>query len=89
VALVLAMYASGVWGASLLSIRSSGDAETLALLLLAVLAGAFLEGFVSWVFLNPQRYPLGLWAFALLAAEACRRRDEVATATITTTAGLA
>jgi hypothetical protein len=38
----------------------------------------FLEGFVSWTMLNPARSPLGLWLFALVAAEACRRRDEAA-----------
>jgi hypothetical protein len=72
------LYVAGSWRALRLSAMGTGAAEVLGLILLAVLIGSFLEGFVSWVFVNPDRYPLGLWAFALLAAEAQRRRTEAA-----------
>ncbi|HEY5169428.1 MAG TPA: hypothetical protein VIK03_08575 [Thermoleophilia bacterium] len=80
VALVVLLYAAMSWRALRLSLSGDGDAEFLALVLLGVAVGTFLEGFVSWTFLNPVRYPLGLWVFAFVAAEACRRRGELAEA---------
>lgn len=76
VALVVALFAAAVWRALRLSVSGAGEGEFLALVALGAIAGMFLDGFVSWTFLNPARYPLGLWLFALLAAEACRRRQE-------------
>lgn len=76
VALLVLMYLTTGWRALRLSLGGGGEAEFLALVLLAVVVGTFLEGFVSWTILNPSRYPLGLWVFALVAAEACRRRVE-------------
>jgi O-antigen ligase len=75
-ALVAVLFAAFAWRALVLSISGDGDDEFLALVVVGTLAGVFLEGFVSWTFLNPARYPMGLWLFALLAAEACRRRAE-------------
>ena len=77
VALVVLLYAVMSWRALRLSLSGDGDAEFLALVLLGVVVGMFLEGFVSWTFLNPVRYPLGLWVFAFVVAEACRRRAEL------------
>jgi O-antigen ligase len=80
VALVVLLYATMGWRATRLSLSGDGDAEFLALILLGVVVGTFLEGFVSWTFLNPARYPMGFWLFAFVAAEACRRRSERAEA---------
>lgn len=77
-AVTVLLYATGCWRALRLSATGMGAAEVLGLILLAVITGSLLEGFVSWVFVNPDRYPLGLWAFALLSAEAQRRRAEAA-----------
>jgi len=74
VLVVALLYATAGWRAARMSVSGDGDAEFLALVLLGVIVGTFLESFVSWTFLNPVRYPMGLWVFALLAAEACRRR---------------
>ena len=76
IAIVAALFFVYWWRALSLSISGRGDAEMLALVFLGSLVGLFLEGFVSWTILNPERYPLGLWLFAFAAAEACRRRQE-------------
>lgn len=78
VALLGLLYATTGWRVLHLSLRGEGDAEFLSVVLLGVVVGTFLEGFVSWTILNPSRYPLGLWVFALVVAEACRRREEAA-----------
>jgi hypothetical protein len=80
VALVVLLYVTMAWRAMRMSLTGEDDAEFLALILLGVVVGTFLEGFVSWTILNPVRYPLGLWVFALVAAESCRRRAELAEA---------
>jgi hypothetical protein len=71
-----ALFAAAVWRALRLSLTAVGDAEVMALLLLGVVLGVFLQGFVSWTVLDPWRYPMGLWFLALLVAETCRRRSE-------------
>jgi O-antigen ligase len=78
VVLAALLYATAAWRALRMTLTSDGDAEFLSLVLLGVIVGTFLEGFVSWTFLNPVRYPMGLWVFALLAAEAWRSRTEKA-----------
>ncbi len=78
VLLVVLMYGTAALRALRMTLSGNGDAEFLALVLLGVLVGTLLEGFVSWTFLNPARYPMGLWVFALLAAETWRRRTESA-----------
>jgi len=82
VALVVLLYATMGWRAARLSLTGEDDAEFLGLILLGAVVGTFLESFVSWTFLNPARYPLGLWVFAFVAAEACRRRAELAEAPV-------
>jgi hypothetical protein len=78
VALVALLYATAGLRTLRLSLHGQGDAEFISLVLLGVVVGTFLEGFVSWTFLNPARFPMGLWVFAFVAAEACRRRAEAA-----------
>jgi O-antigen ligase len=78
-ALIAALFATYAWRALSLGVTGNGDAEFLGLVFLGTLVGVFLEGFVSWTLLNPERYPMGLWLFALVAAEACRRRHETET----------
>jgi hypothetical protein len=73
---VALLYGAGGWRALRMSLSGDGNAEFLGLILVGLVVGTFLESFVSWTFLNPARYPMGLWVFALLAAEACRRRAE-------------
>ncbi len=68
------LYGLYAWRALRLSLSGTDDAEFLALVVLAALVGQLLNGAVSWTILDPGRYPMGLWLFALLAAEACRRR---------------
>ena len=80
VLLVVLMYGMAALRALRMTLSGDGDAEFLALVLLGVLVGTLLEGFVSWTFLNPARYPMGLWVFALLAAETWRRRAKAAPA---------
>ena len=77
VVVVALLYVAAGWQSVRLSLSGAGDAEFMALLLFGLIVGVFLEGFVSWTFLNPARYPMGLWFVALLAAETCRRRAEV------------
>ncbi len=60
--------------ALLLSRSASGDAEFLSLVVLAALVAQFLVGMTSWTTSDPYRYPLGLWLFAVLTGEVCRRR---------------
>ena len=57
-----------------LALHGSGASETLGLVFTAYLAALFAAGFISWTFLEPSRYTLGLWPFAFVAAEAARRR---------------
>lgn len=71
-----ALFAAAIWRALRLSLTAVDDAEVMALMLLGVVMGVFLQGFVSWTVLDPWRYPMGLWFLALLAAETCRRRSE-------------
>jgi O-antigen ligase len=70
----VALYGLYAWRALRLSLSASGEAEFLALVVLAALVGQLLNGITSWTILDPGRYPMGLWLFAVLAAEACRRR---------------
>ena len=76
VAVIAALFAAAVWRALRLGLTGTGDAELMGTMLFALMLGVFLQGFVSWTLLDPGRYPMGLWFFALLTAEACRRRAE-------------
>jgi hypothetical protein len=68
VGLFIAVFVAYLARALLTALRSSGDVEYLALVWLGVIAGTMMETFVSWSVANPNRFPLGLWAFAFLAA---------------------
>jgi O-antigen ligase len=76
--LLVGLYVCASWRALQMSVSGNGDAEFLAVVLLGTLVGTFLEGLVSWTFLNPNNYAMGFWLFALLAAEVARRRAESA-----------
>lgn len=76
VVVVVLLYGAAGWRAFRMSLSGHGEAEFLALVVFGTLVGALLESLVSFSFLNDARYPMGLWLFALLAAEACRRRAE-------------
>ena len=64
------------WRATSLSLASEGDAAFLSTVLLGVIVGVFLLGFVEWTIFDPWHTPLALSFFALLAAERCRQRAE-------------
>jgi hypothetical protein len=70
------LYGLSAWRAMRMGLSGWDDAEFLALVLVGALVGQFLEGMTSFTILYPTRYPMGLWLFALLAGEACRRRAE-------------
>ena len=74
VAALVLLYGLALWRALRLSRGGSGDEEFLALVILGTLVGQLLGGMTSWTILDPYRYPMGLWLFALLAAEVIRRR---------------
>lgn len=76
VAVVGLLYGLFILRALRMGVSGTGEAEFLALVLLGALAGQFLGGMTSWTILDPVRYPLGLWLFALLAAESYWRRGE-------------
>jgi O-antigen ligase len=76
----IAAYGLFGWRALRLSLAGRGEAEFLALVISAALVGQLLSGLTSWTILDPQRYPMGLWLFAILAAEACRRPADAGTA---------
>jgi hypothetical protein len=78
VAAVLLLYGAAGWRALSMSLSGDEEAEFVALVLLGALAGTLIESLFSVSFLNAARYPMGLWLFALLGAEACRRRVESA-----------
>ena len=52
------------WRAAKLAARHSGEIELFGIVWLCLLVGLFLEGFVSWSFMQPGRLAMGLWAFA-------------------------
>jgi hypothetical protein len=64
------------WRATSLSLTSEGDAAFLSIVLLGVVVGVFLLGFVEWTIFDPWHTPMALSFFALLAAERCRQRAE-------------
>jgi hypothetical protein len=74
VALLLCLFIAIGRRAVGMSLSGEGDAEFLAVVLVGVVVGLFLQGFVSWTLLDPARGPMALWFFALLTAEQCRRR---------------
>jgi hypothetical protein len=65
--LVVLLYLAEGARAVRLALREEEPLSTLGIVMVAVLAGSFLEGFVSWTFMQPSRMPMGLWAFGLVA----------------------
>lgn len=67
-ALFVAVFFAYLGRAALTALRFTGDREYLGLVWLGVIAGTMMGTFVSWSVVNPNRFPLGLWPFAFLAA---------------------
>lgn len=70
------MFIAYAWRATSMSLASNDDAAFLSVLLLGLIVGVFLLGFVQWTIFDPWHTPCALWFFALLAAERCRQRAE-------------
>lgn len=68
------------WRALRLSLIPDEHVEYQGMVWLSVVVAMVVAGLSSWVFLDPDRLPLGLWPLAFLAAEAARVRDERAAA---------
>jgi O-antigen ligase len=77
---VVCLFVAAAWRAGRLSLSAGGEAEMLSIVLCAVVVGLFLQGFVSWTLLDPERTPVALWFLAALAGETWRRRREAAAA---------
>lgn len=67
-ALFVAVFFAYLGRAALTALRFAGNYEYLGLVWLGVIAGTMMGTFVSWSVVNPNRFPLGLWPFAFLAA---------------------
>jgi hypothetical protein len=76
VALFVAVFFAYLGRAALTALRCTGDCEYLGLVWLGVIAGTMMGTFVSWSVVNPNRFPLGLWPFAFLAALPLMPRQE-------------
>jgi hypothetical protein len=74
VVLWVAVFALFTWRAVRLAARASPEVEFFGIVWLGVIVGLFLEGFLSWTFLQPGRHAMALWAFALLGAVASALR---------------
>ncbi|HJW76015.1 MAG TPA: hypothetical protein VJ787_10150 [Thermoleophilia bacterium] len=70
------------WRAARLAAHHSGDVELFSIVWLCLLAGLFLEGFVSWSFMQPGRMAMGLWAFAFLGGVVGVARSQTHRATL-------
>ena len=68
------LFVAFAWRATSMSLTSEGDAAFLSIVLLGVIVGVFLLGFVEWTIFDPWHTPLALSFFALLTAERCRQR---------------
>ena len=76
------LFLAFAWRATSLSLAGEGEAAFLSTVLLGVIVGVFLLGFVEWTIFDPWHTPIALSFFALLAAERCRRRAEADQAVI-------
>jgi hypothetical protein len=79
VGIFVAAFALYAWRAAKLAASRSRDVELFGIIWLCVIVGTFLEGFVSWTFMQPYRYAMGLWAFAFLGAVASMVRQSLDT----------
>jgi hypothetical protein len=73
VAALMCLFLAFGWRAMKLSLSGSGDEALLSIVLLGVVVGVFLQGFVQWTIFDPWHTPTALWFFALVTAEAWRR----------------
>jgi hypothetical protein len=73
---LICLFVAFGWRAVSMSFAGSDDAALLSVVLLGVIVGVFLQGFVQWTIFDPWHTPTALWFFALLAAERCRQRAE-------------
>ena len=64
------------WRATGMSLASEGDAAFLSVILLGLVVGVFVLGFVEWTIFDPWHTPLALSFLALLTAERYRQRIE-------------
>jgi hypothetical protein len=76
VAALAGLFIAFAWRATSMSLASEGDAALLSTVLLGVIVGVFLLGFVEWTIFDPWHTPMALSFFALLAVERCRQRAE-------------
>ena len=76
VAGLAAVFIAFAWRATSMSLGSGGDAAFLSTVLLGVIVGVFLLGFVEWTIFDIWHTPLALSFFALLTAERFRQRAE-------------
>ena len=67
-ALFILLYLSSIYKAYFLFLRNDGIMSHLALMLLLILLSQVIESFVSWTFMSPNRFAMGLWYFGLLSA---------------------
>jgi hypothetical protein len=74
VALWVAVFAVFIWRAGKLAAKTSPEIELFGVVWLGVIVGLFLEGFLSWTFMQPGRHAMALWAFAFLGAVASMLR---------------
>jgi hypothetical protein len=74
VATLVCLFLAFGWRAASLSLTSDGADAFLSTVLLGVVVGVFLQGFVEWTIFDPWHTPNALWFFALLAAIRCRQR---------------
>ena len=70
VALWVALFVGYAWRAARLAASHAKDVELFGIVLLGVVVGLFLQGFVSWTLMQPGRFALALWAFAFIGATA-------------------
>ncbi len=83
VAGMAALFAAFLWRAASLSLTSAGDAALLSTVFFGWIVAVVLLSLREWVIYDPWHTPLALSFFALLTAEACRRRVEVREAATT------
>lgn len=66
--LFVLLYVIGMFKATMLFFKANKTLSLLGLVLLLTMISQIAEGFASWTFFNPGRFPLGLWYFGVLGA---------------------
>ena len=62
------LFISSIIKAFMLFIKNEGIVSQLALLLLLTIVSQVLESFISFTFMSPNRFAMGLWYFGILSA---------------------